>query len=123
MTADVTATRAYYASLSPASLCDCGYCKNYRQQIRATYPQAAAYLDALGVDIEKPFETSPLEPDPEGFLDYCGGQYIVFGTCQPDERTLLSGLAFRPAPSHPRTGIQAPHFVLEFFPIKLKFTP
>ncbi len=29
-------------------------------------PEVALYLAALGVDIEKPFETLPLEPDEKG---------------------------------------------------------
>lgn len=123
MNPDVPATRKYYSSLSPSDLCSCDYCKCYRHQIRKAYPQIADYLHHLGADIEKPFETSPLEPDPEGFLEYCGCQYIVFGSCPPDYSFRLSDITLRVTTRHPHTGLDLPHFVLEFYPIKLKFLP
>ena len=121
MNVDVSATRDYYNSITDSVLCDCGYCRNYRQLIKSALPKAATYLDSLGVDIEKPFETSPLEPDENGMLEYCGCQYIAFGNCEPEYRHRIGDVEFRVATSYPSTGIEQEHFILELFPVQLKF--
>lgn len=82
MRPDIEKTRAYYRALGPEDICDCAYCRNYCAKVRAAYPEVARYLDSLGVDIEKPFEASPLEPDGKGDLEYCVCQYVVLGTCR-----------------------------------------
>lgn len=112
---------AYYKSLSPSALCGCNYCKNYCVGVRAAYPELAAYLAAFGADIEKPFETSPLEPDVAGFIEYCACQYIIFGTCGADYKAYIGDVELRTAASYPDTGIGAKHFALECAPIKLRF--
>ena len=66
---DIKKTKLYYEQISSDDLCDCIYCKNYIYEIKKTYPKVAEYLFSLGVDIEKPFETMPLEPDETGYLD------------------------------------------------------
>jgi len=121
MKVNLDETRAYYASLGPASLCDCGYCRNYCLRIKKAYPEVAAYLDTLGVDIEKPFETLPLEPDESGMLEYSGCQYIVFGRCAKDYEHWLETVSLRRAFTHPDTGIAQEHFVLECYPIQLRY--
>lgn len=63
-------TKQYYDSLTAVDLCNCAYCRNYIREIRNAYPKVAEYLLALGVDIEKPFETIPLEPDATGSVEY-----------------------------------------------------
>jgi len=83
----------------------------------------ASYLAALGVDIEKPFETSPLEPDGNGILEYCACQYIVFGSCPSTYSHKTGDVEFHAASSYPSTGIEEEHFVLEFSPIFLKAAP
>ena len=85
------------------------------------FPTVAEYLYSFGIDIEKPFETSPLEPDENGMLEYCCCQYIAFGTCEPNYHHKIGNIEFRLATSYPGTGIEQEHFVLEFYPIKLKF--
>lgn len=119
---DVQKTENYYRSIEAAHLCGCLYCKSYCRQVKSAYPAAAAYLASLGVDIEKPFETSPLEPDENGILEYCACQYIVFGSCPDSYQHQIGDVTFRRAASHPGTGISAEHFVLEFSPIRLKFS-
>ena len=121
MNIEVEKTREYYGAISEESLCGCGYCRSFREQVRSAYPEAAAYLDAFGIAMEKAMETSPLEPEEDGTLVYCGCQYPVFGTCQPEYRHSTGGVEFRVATSYPPTGIEDAHFVLECFPIKLKF--
>ena len=77
MQPDIEKTRAYYRDLGPENICSCDYCRNYCARVKAAYPEVARYLDSLGVDIEKPFETSPLEPDENGYLEYCVCQYVA----------------------------------------------
>ena len=78
MNVNVTKTKEYYTTITDSKLCDCSYCRNYRLQIKSVLPEVATYLESLGIDIEKPFEISPLEPDENGMLEYCGCQYIAF---------------------------------------------
>jgi len=118
---NITQTKEYYNAITAASLCDCAYCRNYRLLIRAAYPKVATYLDSLGVAIEKPFETSPIEPDENGILEYCGCQYIVFGSCETAFEHRIDEVELRLAASYPSTGIQQKHFVIEFFPIRLPY--
>lgn len=117
---DVPATKDYYNSITDSALCDCSYCRNYRLQIKSALPEVAAYLGSFGIDIEKPFETSPLEPDETGMLEYCGCQYIVFGNCDPEYHYGIGDVEFRVATSYPSTGIKRDHFVIEFFPVQLR---
>ena len=71
MNVDIVNTKAYYNSIMETSLCDCSYCRNYRLKVKVMFPKVSKYLDSFGIDIEKPFETSPLEPDENGMLEYC----------------------------------------------------
>ncbi len=121
MNVDVSATKDYYNYITDSALCDCDYCRNYRLQIKSVLPGVATYLESLGIDIEKPFETSPLEPDENGMLEYCGCQYIAFGNCEPEYRHRIGDVEFRVATSYPSTGIEQKHFVIEMFPVRLKF--
>ena len=120
LSVDIKKTKQYYDSLKQDVLCDCKYCKNYCQQVKTKFPEIAAYLASLGVDIEKPFETNPLEPDKNGILEYCSCQYIVFGNYSDTYNHRIGGVTFRIASSYPSTNLEEKHFVLEFYPIKLK---
>ena len=120
MNVDIAKTKEYYAALADNELCDCSYCRNYRLQIKSAYPDVAEYLMTLGIDIQKPFETSPLEPDENGMLEYCCCQYIVFGSCKPEYHHRIGDVEFRIATSYPGTGIEQEHFVIEFFPVRLR---
>jgi hypothetical protein len=120
MNVDIEKTRKYYHSIGQESLCKCNYCKNYYMQIKADYPAIGSYLASFGVDVAKPFEISPLEPDGNGMLEYSACQYIVFGGCPNTYHHRIGDVEFRVASSHPSTGIEEEHFVLEFFPIRLK---
>lgn len=85
------------------------------------YPMIASYLASFGVDIEKPFETSPLEPDENKILEYCACQYIVFGSCSNTYHHRIGEVEFHVASSYPSTGIEEEYFVLEFYPIYLHY--
>lgn len=119
---DAEKTRAFYSKLSSQDICDCTYCQNYIRRVRAAYPAAADYLSHLGVDIEKPLETMPLEPDEAGKLEYAGPQYIVCGTPEGFAETRIGSVHVAIASSHPSTGLEEPHFVIELYPIKLKWS-
>ncbi len=121
MDINIAKTKEYYASIGESLLCDCSYCQCYREQIRSVYPKVAEYLDSLGVDIEKPFETSPLEPDEKNMLEYCCCQYIVLGKCDSKYSYQIDNVEFRVATSYPITGVAEEHFVIELFPIWLEF--
>lgn len=121
MDINIAKTKEYYASIGKSLLCDCSYCQCYRKQIRSVYPKVAEYLDSLGVDIEKPFETSPLESDEKNMLEYCCCQYIVFGKCDSKYSYQIDNVEFRLSTSYPNTGVAEEHFVIELFPIWLEF--
>ena len=74
---DAEKTRQYYQAMGPGEPCSCNDCKNYCARVKAAYPAAAEYLAGLGVEIEKPLETSPLEPGADGIPRLpicCAGQ-------------------------------------------------
>ncbi|WP_461815671.1 hypothetical protein [Faecalimonas sp.] len=119
MNVNVHQNIAYYSHLPEKALCDCVYCKNYYSQVKSAYPEVAAYLLRLGIDIEKPFETSPLEPQ-NGYLTYCCCQYIAFGSCSDTFYHKIGNVEFRKATSYPNTHITEQHFVLDVWPITLK---
>lgn len=123
MNADITRTREFYRTVPAEDLCSCSYCKNYYRQIRSAYPELAAYLAALGADIEKPLETSPLEPDDRGMLEYCACQYILYGYCPENFHHHIGNVECRVTASHPRLRLNEDFFVLEFFPIRLPWQP
>ena len=58
MNVNIQKTTEYYKT---AKHCDCDVCRYFCSHIRALRPDIAAYLDTLGVDIEKPFELVWLE--------------------------------------------------------------
>lgn len=119
---NVARTREYYRHLTAEDLCQCAYCRNYYQEIRVAYPELTEHLDALGIDIEKPFETMPLEPDEDGNILYVGVQYVVFGTDDGSTEGDIGDVALRIAASHPTNGIKDDHFVIEIDPIRLRWT-
>ena len=118
---DIEQTRQYYENIKIEDLCSCDYCKNYYLQVKEAYPLVADYLNELGVDIEKPFETSPLEPDVDGMMEYCLCQYIVLGNVSDELVKKIGSVELRIATSYPNTNIQREHFVIDIDPIKLKW--
>ena len=118
-TLSIKETKQYYDSLTAEDLCNCAYCRNYIREIRNAYPKVAEYLLALGVDIEKPFETIPLEPDETGGIEYLSSQYIVIGNTDGFIKTVIDTVTVDITDSHPLTNIDKPHFVI---PVRLKRT-
>ena len=116
---NIEITRQFYKDYD--DLCDCAYCKNYIKEIRKAYPDLADYLDKIGVDIEKPFEAMPGEPS-GGYIEYLGAQYIIIGNKDDFRKVKLGELTIDLAESFPDTGLAVNHFVIEIYPIKLKWT-
>lgn len=118
---DIEKTKSYYKQIGKRDLCNCTYCQNYISKVKATYPKVAEYLSSLGIDIEKPFETMPLEPDDTGDIEYISAQYIVYG--EPDDfvKTVIGSVNVDVADTHPSTQINVAHFVIEIYPVRLKW--
>lgn len=119
---DIKQTQKYYGSLTAEDLCSCDYCRNYYKEIKGTYPILADCLQQAGIDIEKPFDTWPLDPDEDGYIEYITVQYVVMGDPLNFRETDISGVHICLAESHPMTDISDNHFVIEISPIKLKWT-
>ena len=114
---DIKRTKQYYKQLSSHDLCDCAYCQNYIGEIKSTYPKVAEYLFSLGIDIEKPFETMPLEPDETGYIEYISPQYIAIGSSDDFVETTIDSVNVGIAESHPSTQIGETPFVIEVGPV------
>lgn len=117
---NVEKTKELYQTTSPSDICPCDYCQNYVRQIKAAYPQVAAFLNTMGVDIEKPFETMPLEIE-KGYVDYIAAQYIVMGSRDDFQRKQIDDVTVEIDDCHPDTAIAEEHFVISISPIRLKW--
>lgn len=118
---DIERTKKFYETMKISEICQCAYCKNYVKNIKKNYPEVAKYLANLGIDIEKPFEAMPSEVDKNGYIEYVGVQYIIMGDKEDFNKVLVSGVQLDIAKSHPTTDIQEKHFVIEMYPIVLKW--
>lgn len=115
---DINKTREFYKNLKEEDLCNCAFCKNYIGQIKENYPQVSDYLDNLGVDIEKPFDTSPAEPEDEQ-IEYYMVQYIVMGDKEKFQKKEWGKVSIHIAEEGPSTGCKDQHFVIELTNIQL----
>ena len=112
---DIERTKEYYARLTEDDLCQCEYCRTYVRKIGAAMPHLKAYLDRLGVDIEKPFEVLPLDETADS-MEYLGVQYVVIGSAEDFEETAVENMDVFVTDSHPMTDIAEEHFVIEIVP-------
>ena len=115
---DVEKTRAYYRDLASEEICDCAYCRHYVRSIRSACPALCKYLEQLGIDAGKPLETMPLDPY-GGMIVYIGIQYVVMGKADGFQPALVDGSEVTLADSHPWTGIEQDHFVIEVSEVRL----
>ncbi len=69
----------YYSKDNKYS-CSCDPCKNYVVSIKSSYPEFHTYLQKMGIDATKPFETMWYENRRDETIEYLA-QYIVFGEC------------------------------------------
>ena len=122
---DIERTERFYRELKQSDVCDCAYCRNYVKEVKKAYPAVTAYLQTLGVDIAKPFETMPLELDEDGRMPYIGPRSLVVGAEAGFAAATVkdaNDVEVRLAQSHPDDDIREPHFVIEIFPIFLPWT-
>lgn len=120
MTLDEQATRAYYDAVMPETLCGCARCRLYRTRARSAFPVLARWLEARGIDMTKPLETVGGAPDALGEAEYAAVQYIVFGECPQSFFCTVQGIPVQRVRSHPDTGLDEPHFVLQVGPLRLR---
>lgn len=113
---DIERTRNYYQNLKEEDLCDCAYCKNFRSKIKKSYPLLSDFLDSLGVDIEKPFETNPWEVE-DYKLTYDPVQYVFMGSSENFEERKIGDIFIETSDSYPETNIGEEHFVIGLGPI------
>lgn len=121
---DISRTREYYDQLPFDDLCQCDYCKNYCKEIKGAYPEVAEYLRSIGVDIEKPFETSYMDVDENGMVDYLFAQYDVFGSKEDVIEKEISGVHIYVTdsyPAHTSEIMERECIVVEISPITLKW--
>ncbi|MCR5602622.1 MAG: hypothetical protein K6G27_02835 [Lachnospiraceae bacterium] len=116
---DIQRTRDYYKQLSFDDLCQCDYCKNYVKEVKAAYPRLAKFLDSLGIDIEKPFETSYSDPE-TGRLEYFQVMYVAFGNPDGWINTEVDGVKVYITRSGPANNIKEDHFVIALSSVILK---
>ena len=64
----------------------------------------------------------PLDPDDEGIIEYIGAQYIVKGSCKDFQPYRVGDVRIDIAMDHPSSNISDDHFILEIFPVILKWT-
>ncbi len=62
----------------------------------------AAFLNKLGINIEKPFEAIPVGPA-DGRMFYSGVQYVVIGPDDDFKETMIGEVRAFIADSHPMT--------------------
>lgn len=79
-------------------------------RIIGTYPKLSEYLYSLGVDIEKPFETMPLEPDENGDIEYPLVQYLVCGNSSDFAAEVIEKVSIDISELHPSSTINEDHF-------------
>ena len=109
---NIEQTRRHYQSISEEDLCRCAFCRTYTAKIKAALPRMAAYLDSMGVDIEKPLEVLPLD-ETEEEMEYMGAQYLVLGAPEGFPEITVEKIPVFITDSHPSTKIPEKHFVIE----------
>ncbi len=89
---DIEKTRAYYINYSRKDTCQCEYCQNLIDEIRAAYPELSLFLDSIGVDIERPFEASLPYEYKKGIWIFPFVQYLVAGNTDGFKETTIKDI-------------------------------
>lgn len=99
---DTEATKAYYAGKKRADICSCDYCRNFMDEVKSAYPEAAEYLSSIGVDIALPYEVLlPIEND-DGTMDYYAVDYFICGEPDGFEETKIGDISVQITEAYPR---------------------
>ena len=104
---NIEKTKSFYKKIKSDDLCNCAYCQNYFREIKASYTTLT--------------ESMPLEPDESGYIEYICAQYIVCGTPDDFMKETVGSVEVDIAESHPSTAIEENHFLIEVYPIRLKW--
>lgn len=118
---DIKRTRKYYEAMSFDDLCQCEGCQYYARHVRAALPQVAEYLNGMGVDIEKPFETMPIEEYAKGYIYYIAVQYIVIGDADGFRETKIGDINVEIDELHPAAKLDEKYFVISIGPVTLAY--
>lgn len=118
---NIKKTKIFYDRMKLSEICQCDYCQNYVSNVGKSYHELSKTLADLGVDIKKPFETNPLEPDEKGNIEYVSVQYIVMGNKADFNKISMPGVDINVAICYPSTNIKEDHFVIEISSIVLKW--
>ncbi len=120
LSVDVKRTRAYYEKENADDYCDCSACINYRKRIAAVFPEIAAYLLQLGIDIAKPFHLSYLKPE-NGMLKYINCFYVAFGSMGPEWHKEIGKVEIIPGAHFPDPHVEGPFIVFEIWQIDVPY--
>lgn len=110
-------TKKFYRDYS--DVCSCDACQNFSYVVKETYPELDAYLQGIGVNIAKPFETIWFVKRESRHVEYPISQYIVFGSCENDTSFMIGLHNISKSESHPSTRIDDNHFVIDITNINL----
>ena len=117
---DIEKTREYYKNYPREDTCSCEYCQNLIDEIRGAYPELAAFLDSIGVDIERPFEASLPYEHEKGVWLFPFVQYLVVGSSDGFEKTTINGMDVCLCTCHPASTYKGEHFIIDFGPVFIK---
>jgi hypothetical protein len=119
MNVNIEKTKDYYKS--NLEVCSCVACENYINTVSQTYPELVDFLQSIGVDYRKPFETFWLENREDQSIYYEGIQYVVFGEWNQDFMYSLGNIRIFCSGTHRVTNINDKHFVIDIDDIHLKW--
>ena len=114
---DIEKTREYYLIYNRKDTCQCEYCQNLIDEIRAAYPELALFLDSIGVDIERPFEASMPYEYKKRIWNFTYVQYLVVGNTDGFQETKIKDITVGICTCHPSATYNEEHFIIEFGPV------
>lgn len=94
------------------------YCKAFRKSFSSTYAATADLLSFYGVDVTRPLEISPAEPEGD-MITYNSVQYVLKGSCTITRNHLIEGLIMRNTDTHPSYQQAENTFVIKLEGVRL----
>ena len=99
-------------------LCQCDYCRVFRKSFRSCYGATADLLSFYGVDVTKPLEISPAEPEGD-MITYNTVQYVLKGSTNITRNHLIEGLVMHKAEAYPSYKRAENTFVIQLEGVRL----
>ena len=118
---DIQKTKAYYDKLTFDDVCSCESCQYYARNVKDALPEVAEYLATIGIDIEKPLETMPIEDAKKGHIYYIAAQYIVIGDVEDFREKKIGDISVEVDEFHPAAKLDEKYFVISIGPITLEY--